>query len=250
MPVGTPFHERTLPLVESLSYREWAGYFAPSSYEPLHEHEYNAIRNAAGLIDISPLFKYLISGRDAAALINRIITRDVDRLETGQVLYTPWCDEHGLVLDDGTVARLGEQRFRWTAAEPNYRWIRQNAAGLDVEIEDVSDRVAALAIQGPTSAAVLRSAAEADIDGLKYFRVDIRPDRRTVGGDSRARAIRVTWATKCGWRARMRLRSGTRLSAPAVHTACGRPDCSRSTSRASRRACSCSTSISSPRAGR
>jgi aminomethyltransferase len=171
MPVGTPFHGRTFPLVESLNYREWAGYFAPASYGALHEHEYNALRNAAGLIDISPLFKYLVSGRDAAALVNRLITRDVDRLEQGQVIYTPWCDEHGLVIDDGTVARLGEQRFRWTAAEPNLRWIRQNAAGLDVEVEDVSERVAALAVQGPTSAAVLRSAADADIDGLKYFRV-------------------------------------------------------------------------------
>jgi len=171
MPVGTPFHERTLPLAVSLSYREWAGYYAPSSYEPLHEHEYNAIRNAAGLIDISPLFKYLISGKDAAALVDRIVTRDVARLEPGQVIYTPWCDEHGLVLDDGTVARLGEQKFRWTAAEPNLRWLVQNASGLDVDVEDVSERVAALAIQGPTSAAVLRSAVEADIDGLKYFRV-------------------------------------------------------------------------------
>jgi aminomethyltransferase len=171
MPVGTPFHGRTFPLADSLSYRDWAGYYAPSSYEALHEHEYTALRGAAGLIDISPLFKYLISGRDAAALLNRIITRDVDRLEQGQVIYTPWCDEHGLVLDDGTVARLGEQRFRLTAAEPNLRWIRQNASGLEVEVEDVSERVAALAVQGPTSAAVLRAAAEADIDGLRYFRV-------------------------------------------------------------------------------
>src|SRR5688572_3549064 len=171
MPVGTPFHDRTFPLAESLSYREWAGYYAPSSYEPLHEHEYNAIRNATALIDISPLFKYIVSGRDAVALVNRVITRDAERIEPGQVIYTPWCDEHGRVLDDGTVARLDEDRFRWTAAEPNGRWIRQNASGLDVQIVDVSERVAALALQGPTSAAVLRAAAEADIDGLKYFRV-------------------------------------------------------------------------------
>jgi aminomethyltransferase len=171
MPVGTPFHRRTFPLVESLNYREWAGYFAPGSYEPLHEHEYSTLRNGAGLIDISPLFKYEVAGPDAAALVNRLITRDAGHLEPGQVMYTPWCDEHGLVLDDGTVARLDETRYRWTAAEPNFRWIRQNAAGLDARIDDVSDRLAALAIQGPTSADVLRAAADADIDGLRYFRL-------------------------------------------------------------------------------
>ena len=171
MPVGTPFHDRTFPLVESLSYRDWAGYYAPSSYEPIHEHEYNALRNAAGLIDISPLFKYELTGADAARLINRIITRDAERLAPGQVIYTPWCDERGFVLDDGTIARLDEQRFRWTAAEPNLRWIRQQAAGLSVRIDDVSERIAALAVQGPTSAAVMRAAADADIDTLKYFRV-------------------------------------------------------------------------------
>jgi len=178
MPVGTPFHDRTLPLAASLSYRDWAGYYAASSYEPLHEHEYNALRNAAGVIDISPLFKYLVSGPDAARVVNRIITRDAERLEPGRVMYTPWCDERGLVLDDGTVARLDEHRYRWTAAEPNYRWLRENAHGLDVVIEDVSESVAALALQGPTSAAVLRASADADIDGLKYFHVT----RATIDG--------------------------------------------------------------------
>jgi aminomethyltransferase len=171
MPVGSPFHDRTLPLCTSLNYREWAGYYAPSAYEALHEHEYNAIRNGAALIDISPLFKYLITGRDAARLVNRVITRDAARLEGGQVIYTPWCDEHGHVLDDGTVSRLEEERFRWTAAEPNLRWISGRAADLEVTIEDISERVAALALQGPTSAGLLRAVADAEIDALKYFRV-------------------------------------------------------------------------------
>ncbi|HEY7473773.1 MAG TPA: aminomethyltransferase family protein [Vicinamibacterales bacterium] len=170
MPVGTPFHDRTFPLCESLSYRDWAGYFAPSSYEPLHEHEYNAIRNATALIDISPLFKYLVTGKDAARLVDRIITRDAMKLQPGQVIYTPWCDEHGRVIDDGTVTRLEEQRFRWTAADPSLRWITRQASGLDVSVEDISERVGALALQGPTSAALLRTVAEADIDSLKYFR--------------------------------------------------------------------------------
>jgi aminomethyltransferase len=170
MPVGTPFHERTFALCESLSYREWSGYYTVSAYETHHEHEYNAIRNAAALIDISPLFKYVVSGPDAARLVDRVITRDVSTMAVGQVVYTPWCDEQGRVIDDGTVARLDEQRFRWTAAEPSLRWLHQNAAGLDVSIVDGSERVAALAIQGPTSAGVLR-ACGADIESLKYFQV-------------------------------------------------------------------------------
>jgi aminomethyltransferase len=171
VPVGTPFHERTFALCDSLSYREWSGYYAVSSYETHHDHEYHAIRNAAALIDISPLFKYSVTGPDAMRLVDRVITRDTRRMAVGQVFYTPWCDEQGKVIDDGTVARLEEQRFRWTAAEPCLRWLRLNAAGLRVEINDMSERVAALALQGPMSAGVLRAAAEADIESLAYFRV-------------------------------------------------------------------------------
>lgn len=171
MPVGTAFHERTLPLCESLNYRDWSGYYTVSAYETHHEHEYNAIRNAAALIDITPLFKYLVTGRDATRLVDRVITRDATRMSVGQVYYTPWCDERGKVIDDGTVSRLDENRYRWTAADPSLRWLSQNAVGLDVRIEDISEQVAALALQGPTSAGILRSAAEAPIDALKYFRV-------------------------------------------------------------------------------
>jgi aminomethyltransferase len=171
MPIGTAVHERTAALCESLNYREWSGYYAVSAYEGHHEHEYNAIRNAAALIDVSPLFKYLVTGKDSALLVDRLITRDVAKMTVGQVFYTPWCDEHGLVIDDGTVSRLGEHTFRWTAADPSLRWFRQNAAGLDVTIDDVSEEIAALALQGPTSARVLRAAARVDIEKLKYFRV-------------------------------------------------------------------------------
>ena len=115
MPVGTAFHDRTFPLCQSLNYREWSGYYAVSVYEVHHEHEYNAIRNAAALIDVSPLFKYLVTGPDAARFVDRLITRDVSKMSVGQVFYTPWCDERGHVIDDGTVTRLGETRFRWTA---------------------------------------------------------------------------------------------------------------------------------------
>lgn len=171
MPIGTAVHARTFALCESLNYREWSGYYAVSAYETHHEHEYNAIRNAAALIDVSPLFKYLITGRDATRLVDRVITRDVSKMSVGQVFYTPWCDEHGRVIDDGTVSRLGDQQFRWTAADPSLRWFRQNAVGLDVTIDDISEDVAALALQGPTSARLLRAVANAPIDQLKYFRV-------------------------------------------------------------------------------
>src|SRR5688500_14073320 len=171
MPIGSAFHERTFPLCESLNYRDWAGYYAVSAYETHHEHEYNAIRNAAALIDVSPLFKYIITGRDATRLVDRLITRDATKLAIGQVVYTPWCDEQGKVIDDGTVTRLGEQRYRWTAADPSLRWFVQNAAGLDVLIDDVSETVAALAVQGPTSGMLLQQFAEADVRSLKYFRV-------------------------------------------------------------------------------
>ena len=172
MPVGTAFHNRTLQLCESLNYREWSGYYAVSSYEPHHEHEYNAIRNAAALIDISPLFKYRVTGTDATRLVDRIITRDIRKVSVGQVIYTPWCDEHGKVIDDGTVSRIAENTYRWTAADPSLRWFTQNASGMDVHIEDISESVAALALQGPTSGRLLKSLVkDADLDNLKYFRV-------------------------------------------------------------------------------
>jgi aminomethyltransferase len=172
MPIGTPFHQRTFPLCESLNYREWSGYYTVSAYETHHEHEYNAIRNATALIDISPLFKYRVTGRDATRLVDRIITRDMRKVSVGQVVYTPWCDEQGKVIDDGTVSRLAENVYRWTAADPSLRWFTQNAAGLDVQIEDISESVAALALQGPTSGRLLKTVVEdADIANLKYFRV-------------------------------------------------------------------------------
>ena len=120
MPIGTCFHTRTAALCESMAWRDWSGYFAVSSYEVHHEREYNAIRNAAALIDVSPLFKYRVSGRDATRLVDRVVTRDVPKMKMGQVSYTHWCDGKGKVIDDGTVSRLEENVYRWTAAEQAY----------------------------------------------------------------------------------------------------------------------------------
>ena len=171
MPVGTAFHERTLALCESLNYREWSGYYTVSVYEMHHEHEYNAIRNSAALIDISPLFKYKVSGKDATKFVNRVISRDINKVAIDQVIYCCWCDPDGKVIDDGTITRLAENEYRWTAADPSLRWFQQNALGLNVRIEDITEQVAALALQGPTSGRLLNVVAEADITHLKYFRV-------------------------------------------------------------------------------
>jgi aminomethyltransferase len=152
LPIGTAFHDRTFALCQSLNYREWSGYYAVSVYEVHHEHEYNAIRNACALIDISPLYKYLITGKDATKLVNRVITRDVSKVATDQVIYACWCDEEGKVIDDGTITRL------------------ENGLNMDVHIEEISEQTAALALQGPASAKLLKAVAEADITNLKYFR--------------------------------------------------------------------------------
>jgi len=159
-----------LALCHSLNYREWSGYYTVSVYEVHHEHEYNAIRNACALIDITPLYKYMISGKDATKLVNRVITRDINKVAVGQVIYCCWCDEEGKVIDDGTITRLEENKYRWTAADPSLRWFKQNGNNMDVRIEDISERLAALALQGPTSGKLLKSVAEADIANLKYFR--------------------------------------------------------------------------------
>jgi aminomethyltransferase len=167
--VGTAFYSRSAPLNRKLQWREWSGYLAATVYHDSHEIEYNAIREAAALIDVSPLFKYLVTGPDATRLVDRVITRDAGKLAVGRVYYTSWCNEEGRVVDDGTVARLDERAYRWTAADPSLRWLRLNARGLDVEIEDVSDRVAALAVQGPLSRDVLEATTETSWGDLRYF---------------------------------------------------------------------------------
>ena len=170
MAVGTPFHSRTAPLNTSLQWRHWSGYFAASCYNEFHQPEYAAIRNGAALIDVSPLFKYRLRGRHACGLLDRLVTRDIRRMRPGQVVYTPWCDAEGKILQEGTVFRFGEDDFQLTATDSAWRWLRMNAIGLEVEIEDVSSTVATVAVQGPNSRALLARAVEAEIETLKFFR--------------------------------------------------------------------------------
>jgi len=167
----TPFHARTAPLVRAQTWRRWAGYQVASAYEPHPDREYAAVRNAAALLDVSPLYKYRIAGPDAARLLDRMVTRDVSKCRVGQVLYTPWCDVHGKVIDDGTISRLDEHTFRLTSAEPNLRWLSMNSVGFEVSIEDVSERTGALALQGPSSRTILQHLTPADLSALKYFRL-------------------------------------------------------------------------------
>lgn len=167
----TPFHARTAPLCASHAWRRWAGYVVASSYELSHEREYHAIRSAAALFDVAPLYKYVVRGTDAARFLDRVMTRDIARAAVQQVLYTPWCDAAGKVLDDGTIARLDEETFRVTSADPNLRWLEANAVGLDVAIEDVSESTAALALQGPASRQILQQLTDTNLTDLKYFRI-------------------------------------------------------------------------------
>jgi aminomethyltransferase len=167
----TPFHARTAPLVRAQTWRRWAGYQVASAYEPHPDREYAAVRNAAALFDVTPLHKYRIFGPDATRLLDRMVTRDVTNCRVGQVLYTPWCDVHGKVIDDGTISRLDESTFRLTSAEPNVRWLSMNSVGLDVSIDDLSEQTAALALQGPLSRTILQQLTPADLSALKYFRL-------------------------------------------------------------------------------
>ena len=170
MPIPTPFHSRTAPKCESYEWRNWSGYLAAGLYEPSHEREYFAIRNSAAMIDVSPLFKYEISGPDAARVVDRIITRDVSKCQVGQVLYSPWCDEEGKVIDDGTIARLEENHFRITAADSNLRWFQDVGYGFDAQVVDVSPELAALSLQGPNSRAILKEVVSGiDFEHLNYF---------------------------------------------------------------------------------
>ena len=165
----SPFFERTSKLNESQEWRRWSGYLSATNYELNHENEYFAIRTKAALLDISPLYKYIVKGPDAQSYIHQLVTRNINICKVGQVMYTPWCDEDGKVIDDGTVQRLSEQKFRITSAEPNLEWLEYNAIGLNLEIKDDSTSTAALALQGPNSRKILNTVANDSLDHLKFF---------------------------------------------------------------------------------
>ena len=165
----SPFFERTSQLNESQEWKRWSGHLAATSYELSHHNEYFAIRTKAGLLDVSPLKKYIVEGKDAEKLLDNIVTRNIEICKIGQVMYTPWCDENGKIIDDGTVQRFSENKFRITSAEPNLEWIESNSTGMDVSIIDDSYSTAALALQGPNSRAILNEISSDNINSLKFF---------------------------------------------------------------------------------
>ncbi len=172
MPQPTAFHPRTSALCHSHEWREWAGWLAASTYEHSHEREYYAIRNGVALIDVSPLFKYEVRGPDAVRLVNRVMTRDIGKCQVGRVMYTPWCDDDGKMIEDGTVARLADDHLRVTAAERSLRWFEDCGYGLDASVDEVTEELAALAVQGPNSRALLQELMpHAGLDKLSYFRL-------------------------------------------------------------------------------
>ena len=169
MPIPSPFHPRTSELCTSLRWKDWSGYHAVCSYDTCHEREYMAFRHAAGLMDVTPLHKYEVTGPDAAAFLGRVMVKDIPKLKVGQVTYCCWCDDRGKLLDDGTVWRFDDDSYRVTAAEPNLAWFNRNALGYDVAIEDSTARIAAVSLQGPNSRDILKQVCDADMDALRFF---------------------------------------------------------------------------------
>ena len=170
MPQLTPFHAKTQQLCESLRWKDWAGYYAVSSYDTSHDREYFAFRHGSGIIDLTPLFKYRISGKDSAAFLSHVMTRNIEKLAENKVTYTCWCDDEGFLIDDGTVMNFGDDVFHVTAAIPSFGWFERYSRGYDVAIEDITDKYAIVGVQGPTSRALLRSIGDESIESLKFFR--------------------------------------------------------------------------------
>ena len=178
MTLETPFHPRTAELNQARRWRKWSGFFIADSYFPAHDLEYHAIRFSAALFDVTPMCKYRITGPDAAKLVDRVITRRVDRIKPMRAIYTPWCDHDGRVLDDGTVALLADGSYFWTAAEPQHGWLEAAGEGLNVTIEDMTEKLCALSLQGPHARDVLSAAVGRDMSDLPFFgRADV-----TIGG--------------------------------------------------------------------
>jgi aminomethyltransferase len=187
----SPFHPRQAALNIRDAWSSWNGYkFAPCYYD--EEYEYFCIRNQCGTYDISPMQKYLIEGADAEDMLNRMITRDVSKIGLNRVAYCLWCTDAGRMIDDGTIFRLGPQSFMLTCGSPCTAWLKKSAFGFEnLTVRDVSDEVAALSFQGPTTFAVLKrlglhgleSARPFDIMHFPFHGEDLMVSRTGFTGD-------------------------------------------------------------------
>lgn len=164
----TPFHERERALSQVDSFVPWAGYTTVDVYTNVAQ-EYFAVRNACSVYDLTPMVKYRIAGPGALKYLNRLVTRDLGKLKVNRVSYCVWCNDEGHIIDDGTVFRVGEQEYRLCTAERQLDWLLDSALGFDVEIEEITDRIAALALQGPTACSVLLKLGLAGVEKLKPF---------------------------------------------------------------------------------
>ena len=153
------------------AWESWNGYkFADHFYDT--EFEYFCIRNMCGTYDITPMQKYEITGADAEAMLNRMVTRDVSKLKTNRVIYVCWCTDEGRLIDDGTIFRLGPEKFMLSCGATNNAWLRKAAIGFDdVNIVDCTDDFGALSFQGPATCEVLKKMGLAGIENLKPFGV-------------------------------------------------------------------------------
>ncbi len=136
------------------TFDEYAGYEFAYRYSGDILAEYWACRRRAAVIDLTPLRKVEVSGRGAGALLQAVVTRDLSRLSDGHIVYTALCDDEGNVIDDGTVFRFEPDRFRWVGyTDEDEDWFRAHAdrLGLEVRLENSTDRIHNIAVQGPRS---------------------------------------------------------------------------------------------------
>ncbi len=151
----TPFFDRLGPLNQTHLWSHWSGYLAARKYQMSEKFEYFAVRNTAGFIDTSPLYKYTISGADAERFLCGVMARDIRQCRDGQAQYTLWCDDRGFVIEDGVVLRFSSDHFMLTSAEPNLAYFTKLIGNLNVVVADVSADYGALAFQGPKSREIL-----------------------------------------------------------------------------------------------
>ncbi len=174
----TPFHSRVSAACEMNLWEDWKGYTTPVAYSNV-ELEYFAMRNSASIFDITPMTKYRITGADGHAYLDRLVTRNLKNLDVGRVMYTAWCNDEGKVIDDGTIFHVNDDTFILCAQERHLDWMEWSALGFDVKIEDVTEEIAALSFQGPTSCAILKIMGLTGVENLKPFDLQHYPFGQT-----------------------------------------------------------------------